>query len=40
MEGYFDVIKLHQHGWTNAVASCGTALTEGQAKQLKRYTDT
>ena len=40
VEGYFDVIKLHQHGWTNAVASCGTALTEGQAKQLKRYTDT
>lgn len=40
VEGYLDVIKLHQHGWTNAIASCGTALTEGQAKELKRYTDT
>lgn len=40
VEGYFDVIKLHQHGWTNAIASCGTALTEGQAKLLKRFTDT
>ena len=40
VEGYFDVIKMHQQGWANAVATCGTALTEGQAKQLKRYTDT
>lgn len=40
VEGYFDVIKLHQHGWTNAIASCGTALTEGQAKELYRYTQT
>ena len=40
VEGYFDVIKLHQHGWDNAVATCGTALTDQQAKLLKRYTDT
>lgn len=40
VEGYFDVIKMHQQGWNNAVATCGTALTSGQAKQLKRYTDT
>lgn len=40
VEGYFDVIKMHQQGWNNAVATCGTALTAGQAKQLKRYTDT
>jgi DNA primase len=40
VEGYLDVIMLHQQGWNNAVASCGTALTEGQAKVLKRYTDT
>lgn len=40
VEGYMDVIKMHQHGWNNAVATCGTALTEAQAKQLKRYTDT
>lgn len=40
VEGYFDVIKLHQRGWDNTVATCGTALTEQQAKLLKRYTDT
>lgn len=40
VEGYFDVIKLHQHGWNNAIASCGTALTTEQAKLLKRFTDT
>lgn len=40
VEGYFDVIQMHQAGWNNAVASCGTALTPGQAKTLKRYTDT
>lgn len=40
VEGYFDVIKLHQRGWDNTVGTCGTALTEGQAKQLKRFTDT
>jgi DNA primase len=40
VEGFFDVIKLHQIGWNNTIASCGTALTEQQAKMLKRYTDT
>lgn len=39
MEGYFDVITSYQHGFTNAVATCGTALTEQQAKLLVRYTD-
>lgn len=38
-EGYMDVITLHQAGFTNAVASLGTALTSYQAKLLKRYTD-
>lgn len=36
MEGYMDVIRAHQHGFTNAVATCGTALTEEQARALKR----
>ena len=37
MEGYMDVISLHQAGICNAVASCGTAFTEEQARLLKRY---
>jgi DNA primase len=37
MEGYMDVIRAHVHGATNAVASCGTALTEEQARVLKRF---
>ena len=37
-EGYMDVIALHQAGFTNAVASLGTALTSGHASLLKRYT--
>ncbi|SEA23023.1 DNA primase [Pseudobutyrivibrio sp. ACV-2] len=36
-EGYMDVIALHQAGFDNAVASLGTALTEGHAGMLKRY---
>ena len=40
VEGYTDVIKMHQRGWNNAVATCGTALTPNQAKLLKRFTDT
>lgn len=40
VEGYMDVIALHKSGITNAVASLGTALTEKQAKLLKKYTDT
>ncbi len=38
VEGYMDVIAMHQAGFTNTVASCGTALTRYQAKILKRYT--
>ena len=37
-EGYMDVIAMHQAGFTNAVASLGTALTPGHAALLKRYT--
>lgn len=36
-EGYMDVIALHQAGFTQAVASLGTAFTSGQALLLKRY---
>ena len=38
-EGYMDVISLHQAGFTNAVASLGTALTAGHAALIKRYTN-
>ena len=38
-EGYMDVISMHQAGFTNAVASLGTALTEQHASLLKRYTE-
>lgn len=37
MEGYMDVISLHQAGIGNAVASLGTAFTEDQARLLKKY---
>lgn len=36
-EGYMDVIAMHQAGFTQAVASLGTAFTEGQAILLRRY---
>ncbi len=36
-EGYMDVISLHQAGFTNAVASLGTAFTSGHANLIKRY---
>lgn len=39
VEGYMDVIALHQYGIVNAVASLGTALTLNQGKLLKRYSD-
>lgn len=39
VEGYMDVISLHQYGITNVVASLGTALTVNQARLLKRYAD-
>ena len=38
-EGYMDVIAMHQAGFTNAVASLGTAFTGQHALLLKRYTD-
>lgn len=38
-EGYMDVIAMHQAGFTQAVASLGTAFTSGQANLLKRYTE-
>lgn len=38
-EGYMDVISMHQAGFTNAVASLGTALTSQQCSLLKRFTN-
>lgn len=38
-EGYMDVIALHQAGFTQAVASLGTAFTSQQASLMKRYAD-
>ncbi len=38
-EGYMDVITMHQAGFTQAVASLGTAFTAGQASLLKRYAE-
>jgi DNA primase len=38
VEGYTDVISLHQSGVENTVASSGTSLTEGQIRQIRRYT--
>jgi DNA primase len=36
VEGYFDAISLHQAGFSNAVASLGTAFTPEQARELRR----
>ena len=38
VEGYTDVISLHQAGVENVVASSGTSLTEGQIRLINRYT--
>lgn len=38
VEGYLDVIALHQGGFTNVVSPMGTALTEDQLRMLKRLT--
>jgi DNA primase len=37
VEGYFDVLGLHRAGLAEAVAPCGTALTEEHARRLHRY---
>ena len=37
VEGYMDAVIAHQHGYANAVAALGTALTEQQVRQLRRY---
>lgn len=39
VEGYTDVISMHQSGVENVVASSGTALTKEQIKLIKRYTN-
>lgn len=39
VEGYLDVLSLHQGGIKNVVASSGTALTEGQIRLIKRYSE-
>lgn len=39
VEGYMDAISLWQRGITNVVASLGTALTEGQGRLLRRYSN-
>ncbi len=38
VEGYMDVISMHQSGVENVVASSGTSLTNGQIKLIKRFT--
>ena len=39
VEGYMDVVSLHQRGIENVVASCGTALTESQGRLLRKYAE-
>ena len=39
VEGYMDTISLHKAGFTMTVASMGTALTQSQAKLMKRFAD-
>ena len=39
VEGYTDVVSLHQNGVNNVVASSGTSLTEGQIKLISRFTE-
>ncbi|NKQ36026.1 MAG: DNA primase [Chloroflexi bacterium] len=40
VEGYMDVLQAWQAGFRNVIAQMGTALTEAQLRQLKRYTKT
>ena len=37
VEGYMDVLSMHQSGVENVVASSGTSLTEGQIRMIKRF---
>lgn len=39
VEGYFDLLSLYQHGFKNIVATCGTALTDKQARLIRRFTN-
>jgi DNA primase len=39
MEGYLDCLQAYQAGIAHAVACCGTSLTKGHARLLRRYTD-
>lgn len=39
VEGYADVISMHQSGVRNVVASCGTSLTTEQVKAIRRFTN-
>ena len=39
VEGYTDVMRMHQVGFDNTVATCGTALTVNHIKELKKITD-
>jgi len=38
VEGYFDLLTLHQYGWKHSVATLGTALTTQHIRTLRRYT--
>jgi len=38
VEGYFDCLALHKNGFTNAIATCGTALTVQHVRIISRYT--
>ena len=38
VEGYFDLLRLYENGFRNVVASSGTALSDDQAKLMRRYT--
>ncbi len=39
VEGYLDVLRMHEHGFSRAVAPCGTALTVHHLKLIQRYAD-
>lgn len=39
VEGYADVISMHQSGFENVIASSGTALTEGHVHKIHRFTE-